>query len=72
MFFKDKLLVLFNVIDLRLLLRLVLVKEFVFSYVEFYRKYNMLKWVKVCYNGLLGIWVDFVLKKIDKEKWDFF
>ncbi|XP_068676434.1 uncharacterized protein [Montipora foliosa] len=70
MFPKDKLLALSNVIDLRLLSRLVPVKEFASSHAEFHRKYNTLKWAKVCHNGLLGIWVDFVPKKTDKEKWD--
>ena len=67
---NDKLLALSNVIDLRRLSKLIPVKEFTSSHYEFHRVYSKLKWKTVCHNGLLGIWVDIVPKKKEKEKWE--
>ena len=66
---EDKLLPLSKVIDLKKLSELVPVKEVTSSHVKFLQKYKHLKWHRVCHNGLVGIWVDTIPKKTDKEKW---
>lgn len=66
---KEKLLPLSKVIDLKLLSKVVPVKEFASDHAQFHNRYNHLKWGKVCHNGLLGTWVDSVPKKTDQEKW---
>ena len=66
---KDKLLPLSRVIDLKLLSKLIPVKEFTSSHAEFQNKYNHLRWARICHNGLLGTWVDVIPKEEHKEKW---
>ena len=66
---KDKLLPLSKVIDLRLLSKLIPVKESTSSHEEFKNRYDHLKWSRVCHNGLFGTWVDAIPKKTDGEKW---
>ena len=66
---KDKLLPLSRVIDLKLLSKLIPVKEFSANHVEFKRRYNHLRWAQVCHNGKVGRWVDIIPRKTEKEKW---
>lgn len=66
---QDKLLPLSKVIDLKLLSKLIPVKEFTSSHVQFQNSYNNLRWARICHNGLVGTWVDVIPKKTDKENW---
>ena len=66
---KEKLLPLSNVMDLKLLSKLIPVKEFMSSHVEFQNSSNHLRWAQICHNGLLGIWVDTIPRETDAEKW---
>lgn len=69
MFPAEKLLPLSNVIDLKLLSKVIPVKEFTSSHVEFQKRYDNMKRGNICHNGLLGTWVDVIPRTSDKEKW---
>ena len=69
LFSKGKLLPLSNVMDLKLLSKLIPVKEFASSHAEFQNRNNHLRWARICHNGLLGIWVDTIPRETDAEKW---
>ncbi|KAJ7383374.1 hypothetical protein OS493_028453 [Desmophyllum pertusum] len=66
---RDKLLPLSKVIDLKVLSKLLPVKDFSSNHVEFVDKYKHLTWSRVCHNELVGIWVDAIPRKTDEEKW---
>ncbi|XP_022779799.1 uncharacterized protein LOC111321237 [Stylophora pistillata] len=65
----DKLLPLSRVIDLKELSKLLPVKEVISSHQQFVKDYQHLTWRQVCHNSLVGIWVDAIPEKKDKEKW---
>ena len=66
---EEMLLPLSKVIDLKLLSRLIPVIEVTSSHATFLDEYKNLKWRRVCHNGLLGIWVDFLPETRDKSAW---
>ena len=66
---KDQLLPLSRVIDLKLLSKLIPIKEITASHNEFKNLYKNLKWARICHNGLFGTWIDAIPKKTDDKRW---
>lgn len=66
---RDKLIPLSRVIDLKLLSKLLPVKEFRYSHAEFQKAYINLKWTTICHNPMVGAWVDVLPNPTDEEKW---